>query len=109
MTLEEFSHGGGFVAFVPGQLSHVITRSRTWQERGPHGQIITHSGPETLTCEVIEGRRVVRLRSLQDFRDLRRGGGPHALDWERLNPHLIEAVAKAGRQNVHTIPEPPRP
>jgi hypothetical protein len=102
-TLEEFKSRGGFVANVPFELTHILTRTKTIREPVPpspdcpEGTYITHEGPETLAVEMGEGQRVVRFRSLQDFQDLR--AGTSGLAWEQANPDLCMRVAQASRNN----------
>jgi hypothetical protein len=99
-TMEEYKSSGGFVARVPGDITHIITRPKNVSH---DGGVTVHSGPETLSTEIVEENgkpvRVVRFSSILDFRHLRSSINGNGLGWEDLNPELCRRVCELCRPN----------
>lgn len=107
MTLAQYRAQGGCVAFVPGDITHVyLTMNRTTGQT-PDGGLKRESGPVAFQCDVIEGRRVVRLPHLAAFRTLQTASGNGSgsgLEWSRLNPELCQQIGELNNNSLRAGP-----
>lgn len=108
LSLDEYRKCGGYVAVVPDNTSHIVTRSKSLTKRYPpepgwkEGRVVTETGPETIPVEMTsDGFRVVRLRSAADFFDICRGN--NGLQWEQANSALRNQIANESRNSAGPI------
>jgi hypothetical protein len=88
---------------VPIAASHVeFEGNRTWKNRGE-----TCSGSEIIHTDTEDGQTVVYLRSMGDFRQLIQNTR-NGLDWQQLNPHLMQRLADIAPRKHAPIPEAPQ-
>jgi hypothetical protein len=106
-TIEEFRMGGGVVAYVPNDSTHIQTRPKSQVVgRSPAGIDTVYFGPEILQTEVVmdDGKpvRVVRFSSLVDFDHI----SSRNLGWQQANTALYLRVCQQLRTNNSNRPGP---
>jgi hypothetical protein len=68
------------------------------------GQTVT--GAETIAVEIIDGRRVIFIQSLADFKRLK--DADPSKSWSAANPRLVEAYSRFVSRSLPDTPQPPR-